>query len=67
MNTVPVAVVIVLIALLLVTCLAIGLQWPQKDDLLRLTEALLSWPVIASVLAVSAGSEIKKILHKWGK
>jgi hypothetical protein len=48
------------------TFLAIWLQVPAKGDLLRLTELLLSWQVIAGGLAIGGGStfkeEIKKLL-----
>ena len=50
------------------TLIAIALQVPAKGDLLRLTELLLSWKVIAGVLAVGGGStfkqEIKQLLAR---
>ena len=51
--------------------IAIWLQLPPKDDLLRLTSSLLSWQVIAGGLAVGGAStfaaEIKDSLKRAPK
>ena len=53
------------------TLLTIWLQLAPKGDLLRLTELLLSWKVIAGGLAIGAGStfreEIKGLLMRVAK
>jgi len=50
------------------TLITILLQVPAKGDLLRLTELLLSWQVIAGGLAIGGGStfsqEIKHLLDR---
>lgn len=65
-TTLAVVAIAALILSLLATLTAIWLQLPAKGDLLRLTELLLSWKVIAGGLAVGGGStfkqEIKKLL-----
>ncbi len=62
---------VALIALILTlgsTLLAIWAQLGSKDDLLKLTQLLLSWQVIAGGLAAGAGStfhkEIKGLLTR---
>jgi hypothetical protein len=42
------------------TLVAIWGQWAPKSDLLRLTELLLSWHVIAGGLAVGAASTFRE-------
>jgi hypothetical protein len=57
--------IVALIISLTSTLIAIWQQLPAKDDLLSLTELLLSWQVIAGALAIggaSAFSEEIKIL-----
>jgi hypothetical protein len=51
------------------TIIAIWLELAQKDDLMQLTERLLSWQVIAGGLAFGAGhtfrNEIKNLLDRF--
>ena len=60
--------VLALIISLSSTIIAIWLQLAPKDDLMHLTEQLLSWQIIAGGLAVGAGhtfrAEIKKLLSR---
>jgi hypothetical protein len=60
--------VLALIISLSSTIIAIWLQLAPKDDLMHLTEQLLSWQIIAGGLAVGAGhtfrQEIKKLLSR---
>jgi hypothetical protein len=50
----PIAIIafLVIIALLLLDVFAILAQLPAKEDLLRLSELLLSWQVVGGSLAV---------------
>jgi hypothetical protein len=58
--------IVTLIVSLTSTLVAIWGQLPPKDDLLRLTELLLSWQVIAGGLAIGGASafseQIKRLL-----
>ena len=53
------------------TLIAIWFQLEQKEGLLRLTQLLLSWQVIAGGLAVAGGktftAEIKGLLQRVAK
>jgi len=51
---------VTLIVTLTSTVVTIWLKLPQKEDLLRLTQLLLSWQVIAGGLAIGAGSTFSK-------
>lgn len=57
--------IIALIGSLGSTFVAIWLELDPKGDLLRLTELLLSWQVIAGGLAIGAGSTFKGEIKNW--
>lgn len=60
--------ILALILSLGATLITIWLQVPAKDDYLRLTGLLLSWPVIAGGLAIGGGStfsqEVRQLLNR---
>ena len=60
--------IVALIVSLVSTLIAIWLQVPAKGDLLRLTELLLSWQVIAGGLAIGGGSAFsEQIIQLLGR
>ena len=47
------------------TVYAIWTEMAQKDDLLTLTELLLSWEVIAGGLAIGTGTTFNTEIKSW--
>ena len=56
---------ITLVIVLGSTVVAIWTEMAQKDDLLTLTELLLSWEVIAGGLAIGAAKTFRKEIESW--
>jgi hypothetical protein len=48
---------------LILTFLAIFLEWGNREDFLELTEILLSWEVITGGIVIGAGTTYKKELR----